>query len=120
MPVSITRNNLLEVAHRELGYRVVGEASLKATCTTGWSSRAMKAGALDFLTKPVKDSDLLEAIRRAENREAEDRQRLSELESIPAKIKTLTPREREVVTQVVAGLPNKQIAHDHSSDVSKR
>jgi hypothetical protein len=35
MPVSITRNNLLEVAHRELGYRVVGEASLKATCTTG-------------------------------------------------------------------------------------
>jgi RNA polymerase sigma factor (sigma-70 family) len=60
----------------------------------------------------VKDRDLLEAIRRAENREAEDRQRLSELESIQAKIKTLTPREREVLTQVVAGLPNKQIARD--------
>jgi len=72
----------------------------------------MKAGAIDFLTKPVKDSDLFEAIRRAENREAEDRQRLSELESIQAKIKTLTPREREVLTQVVAGLPNKQIARN--------
>ena len=76
------------------------------------SVRAMKAGAIDFLTKPVKDSDLFEAIRRAENREAEDRQRLSELESIQAKIKTLTPREREVLTQVVGGLRNKQIARD--------
>jgi len=76
------------------------------------SVRAMKAGAIDFLTKPVKDRDLLEAIQRAENREAEDRQRLSELESIQAKIKTLTPREREVLTQVVAGLRNKQIARD--------
>jgi FixJ family two-component response regulator len=76
------------------------------------SVRAMKAGAIDFLTKPTKDTDLLEAIRRAEVREAEARQRLSELEAIQAKLSTLTPREREVLTHVVAGQLNKQIAGD--------
>lgn len=76
------------------------------------SVRAMKAGAIDFLTKPTKDTDLLEAIRRAEGREAEARQRLSELEAIQAKLRTLTPREREVLTHVVAGRLNKQIAGD--------
>jgi len=76
------------------------------------SVRAMKAGAIDFLTKPTKDTDLLEAIRRAEGREAEARQRLSELEAIQAKLSTLTPREREVLTHVVAGRLNKQIAGD--------
>jgi FixJ family two-component response regulator len=76
------------------------------------SVRAMKAGAIDFLTKPTKDTDLLEAIRRAESREAEARQRLSELEAIQAKLRTLTPREREVLTHVVAGRLNKQIAGD--------
>ncbi|WLC10018.1 response regulator transcription factor [Bradyrhizobium elkanii] len=76
------------------------------------SVRAMKAGAVDFLTKPTKDTDLLEAIRRAQNREAEVRQRSSELESIEAKIRTLTPREREVLSHVVAGRLNKQIAGD--------
>jgi FixJ family two-component response regulator len=76
------------------------------------SVRAMKAGAIDFLTKPTKDTDLLEAIRRAEGCEAEARQRLSELEAIKAKLSTLTPREREVLTHVVAGRLNKQIAGD--------
>jgi FixJ family two-component response regulator len=76
------------------------------------SVRAMKAGAIDFLTKPTKDTDLLEAIWRAEGREAEARQRLAELETIQAKLSTLTPREREVLTHVVAGRLNKQIAAD--------
>jgi FixJ family two-component response regulator len=67
------------------------------------SVRAMKAGAIDFLTKPTKDTDLLEAVRRAEERDAEARRRLSELEVVQAKLKTLTPREREVLTHVVAG-----------------
>jgi FixJ family two-component response regulator len=76
------------------------------------SVRAMKAGAIDFLTKPTKDTDLLEAIRRAEERDAEARRRLSELEVVQAKLRTLTPREREVLTHVVAGRLNKQIAAD--------
>jgi FixJ family two-component response regulator len=76
------------------------------------SVRAMKAGAIDFLTKPVKDVDLFEAVSRAETRDAEMRQLHSELESMRAKVDTLTPREREVLTHVVAGRLNKQIAGD--------
>ncbi|CAN7570300.1 response regulator [Bradyrhizobium sp. LjRoot220] len=76
------------------------------------SVRAMKAGALDFLTKPVKETDLLEAVERARRRDAEHRLADSELGSIQAKISTLTPREREVLAHVVAGRLNKQIAGD--------
>jgi FixJ family two-component response regulator len=74
------------------------------------SVRAMKAGALDFLTKPVREKDLLDAIQRAEARDAELRLLHSELDSIQSRINTLTPREREVLTHVVAGRLNKQIA----------
>ena len=76
------------------------------------SVRAMKAGALDFLTKPVNEPDLLEAISRARTRDAEYRRVNSDLDSIRAKLNTLTPREREVLTHVVAGRLNKQIAAD--------
>jgi FixJ family two-component response regulator len=76
------------------------------------SVRAMKAGAIDFLTKPVKDVDLFEAVSRAETRDAEMRRLHSELESMRAKLDTLTPREREVLIHVVAGRLNKQIAGD--------
>jgi FixJ family two-component response regulator len=76
------------------------------------SVRAMKAGAIDFLTKPVKDKDLFEAVSSAEAVDAESRRLHSELESMQAKVRTLTPREREVLTHVVAGRLNKQIAGD--------
>ena len=76
------------------------------------SVRAMKAGAIDFLTKPVSDKDLLAAIARAEEQDARARQAHAELAEIQAKITTLTPREREVLTHVVAGRLNKQIAGD--------
>ena len=76
------------------------------------SVRAMKAGAIDFLTKPVSERDLLDAIDRAKQRDARDRQIQAELTLIQAKIATLTPREREVLTHVVAGRLNKQIAGD--------
>lgn len=76
------------------------------------SVRAMKAGAIDFLTKPVKEKDLLQAIARAEEIDNKVRRSHVELASIRAKIATLTPREREVLSHVVAGRLNKQIASD--------
>jgi FixJ family two-component response regulator len=76
------------------------------------SVRAMRAGAVDFLTKPVNDSDLLAAIMRAELEDARTRHANAEVESVNAKIALLTPREREVMTHVVAGKLNKQIAGD--------
>jgi FixJ family two-component response regulator len=76
------------------------------------SVRAMKAGAVDFLTKPVRDKDLLDAIARAEEQDARTRQTGAEVAAIEAKIATLTPREREVLTHVIAGRLNKQIAGD--------
>ncbi len=74
------------------------------------SVRAMKEGAVDFLTKPVRAQELLEAIARAEREDERSRRMRIELESIQQKIVTLTPREREVLTHVVAGRLNKQIA----------
>ena len=74
------------------------------------SVRAMKAGAIDFLTKPVKDKVLLEAIDRAQEIDQRARQLRVELTAIQAKVATLTPREREVLSHVVAGRLNKQIA----------
>jgi FixJ family two-component response regulator len=76
------------------------------------SVRAMKAGAIDFLTKPVSDRNLLNAIARAEGVDAKTRQTGAEVAAIEAKIATLTPREREVLTHVIAGRLNKQIAGD--------
>jgi len=76
------------------------------------SVRAMKAGAIDFLTKPIKDEALFDAISQAEKRDADSRKLYSELELIKAKMTALTPREREVLVHVVAGRPNKQIAAD--------
>jgi len=74
------------------------------------SVQAMKAGAVDFLTKPVKREDLLTAIARAEERDAQVRQNRSELQTIEYKLGKLTPREREVLAHVIDGKLNKQIA----------
>ena len=76
------------------------------------SVRAMKAGAIDFLPKPVHEADLLAAIARAESKEAEARQIYHQRASIKAKLATLTQREQEVLERVVVGLLNKQIAFD--------
>src|SRR5262249_49183797 len=65
------------------------------------SVRAMKAGALDFLVKPVSDRDLLSAIARAVERDDEDRRNRAELALIEQKLATLTSREREVLGHVV-------------------
>ncbi|MET3841376.1 response regulator [Bradyrhizobium sp. OAE829] len=76
------------------------------------SVRAMRAGAVDFLTKPVSYVDLLAAIARAEKEDLENRAASASLNSINARLAMLTPREREVMTHVVAGRLNKQIAGD--------
>jgi FixJ family two-component response regulator len=76
------------------------------------SVRAMKAGAIDFLPKPIHEADLLAAIARAESKEAGARQIFHERASIKAKLATLTQREQEVLERVVVGLLNKQIAFD--------
>lgn len=74
--------------------------------------RAMKAGAVDFLPKPVKDVVLLRAIEQALARAVRDSAERDALEAQSQRLNTLTPREREVMALVVSGLLNKQIAFE--------
>jgi FixJ family two-component response regulator len=76
------------------------------------SVQAMKAGAIDFLTKPVDAKALLAAVARARDEDAEKQQLHDARSSIEANLAKLTPREREVLTHVIAGRLNKQIASD--------
>ncbi len=74
--------------------------------------RAMKSGAVEFLTKPFRDQDLLDAIYQALDRDRVTRQHESELAEVRKRYESLTPREREVMRLVVSGLLNKQIAFE--------
>jgi FixJ family two-component response regulator len=74
------------------------------------SVQAMKAGAVEFLTKPFRGQDLLDAIRHAIDRDRAARTERQELTELRRRYDTLTPRERDVMAGVVAGLLNKQIA----------
>jgi RNA polymerase sigma factor (sigma-70 family) len=74
--------------------------------------RAMKAGAVEFLTKPFRDQDLLDAIQIALERDRSRRQREVEINRLRERFESLTPREREVFPLVVSGLPNKQVASE--------
>src|SRR6267143_791629 len=72
--------------------------------------QAMKAGAVEFLTKPFRDQDLLDAIQQALERDSKAREQRAEVEVLRSRFDLLTPREREVMPLVVAGLLNKQVA----------
>jgi FixJ family two-component response regulator len=74
--------------------------------------KAMKSGAVEFLTKPFRDQDLLDAIHQALDRDRVMRQQESELGELRKRYELLTSREREVMALVVSGMLNKQIAFD--------
>ncbi len=76
------------------------------------SVRAMKAGALEFLTKPFRDQDLLEAVHQALDQDRQARQQHAELSNLRERFASLTPREQEVMGLVVEGLVNKQVAEE--------
>jgi FixJ family two-component response regulator len=74
--------------------------------------KAMKSGAVEFLTKPFRDQDLLDAIYQALDRDRATRQQQNELAELRKRYESLTTREREVMGLVVSGMLNKQIAFD--------
>jgi len=76
------------------------------------SVKALKAGAIDFLQKPFKDSELLDAVSRGIEKHCRLRQEHKEMEGLRARLDNLTAREREVFRLVVSGMLNKQVAFD--------
>jgi FixJ family two-component response regulator len=76
------------------------------------SVRAMKAGAVEFLTKPVRDQDLLDAIQQAIERDRASQRGRDEMAHLRELFHSLTPRERQVMHLVVSGMLNKQVAAD--------
>lgn len=79
--------------------------------------QAMKAGALEFLTKPFTDRDLLDSIQQAIKRDRAARQHQAEMRALRGRYESLTPREREVMELVVSGLLNKQVAGELGTSV---
>jgi FixJ family two-component response regulator len=106
---------LPEMSGLELQERLRPEAGLPIVFVTGRGDipstvRAMKAGAIEFLTKPVDRHALLAAVRLALARDRENRERRAEISELKRRLSSLSPREREVLPLIVSGLLNKQSA----------
>jgi FixJ family two-component response regulator len=107
-----------EVNGLELQKRIAGErADMPIIFITGYGDvpmtvQAMKAGAVEFLTKPFADDALLDAIRHAIDRSRNALDREKELQALRCDYAVLSPREREVMTLVVTGKLNKEVAGD--------
>jgi RNA polymerase sigma factor (sigma-70 family) len=76
------------------------------------SVKAMKSGAVEFLTKPFRDQDLLDAIQQALERDRLARQQQNEIAELQQRFERLTARERQVIKLVISGMPTKQIASE--------
>jgi len=76
------------------------------------SVKAMKKGAIDFLTKPFDEEDFVRAVREALDKDMTHRRAMNERKSILGRVRSLTPREYEILTYVITGMLNKQIAYD--------
>jgi FixJ family two-component response regulator len=96
-----------EMSEREITFPII---FITGHGDIAMSVQAMKAGAIEFLTKPFRDQDLLDAIRQAIARNDVARSNRAELATLQERFNSLTPREKEVMTLVVAGQLNKQIA----------
>jgi FixJ family two-component response regulator len=99
----------------ELQKRLIDEESMPIIFISGRGDipttvKAMKAGAVDFLTKPVDETALVETVRTALARDRKLRQKRAEVLELRKRFNTLTPRERQVYPMLVAGMLNKQIA----------
>jgi RNA polymerase sigma factor (sigma-70 family) len=98
------QRTLAQAVHRIPIVFVTGQGDIPMTVT------AMKAGAVDFLTKPFAARDLLDAVQRAVDKDTRNLGTEARSRSLHARVETLTPRERQVFALVVTGMLNKQIA----------
>lgn len=105
---------------RNLGDRKINIPSIVITGhgDVPMAVEAMKAGAVDFIEKPFEDTVIIEAIERASEHLVASQADADEANDIRARLQTLSERERQVLSAVVAGLPNKSIAYD--LDISPR
>jgi FixJ family two-component response regulator len=100
-------------------YLVRGDIKLPVILMTGFadipmSVKGMKAGAIDFLTKPIRDQDLIDAVAAAIRVDQDQRRQMAEISELRERYGLLTPRERQVMALVASGLMNKQVANELS------